>query len=160
MGGGVDVGPRLVDLAVDGERRRVHRPVALDDVALAVDEDEIGRPDLAEAHAERVDPEPIGVLGIAAGQVAGDALVEPEAVEQPERRGHALLQVHALLVGRLELGELVGATIGHGCSSRWSQYVGDGAGVNSSHSRRISPAGSSTTATSRSSRQVARRSAS
>ena len=37
VGGGDDVGSGGVDLRVDGERRLVDRPVALDDLALVVD---------------------------------------------------------------------------------------------------------------------------
>ena len=59
-------------------------------------------PDLLEAHAERVDPEVVEQLGVAGRDVAGDALVEAEAAEQPERGGEALLAVAALLLDRLE----------------------------------------------------------
>ena len=72
--------------------------VALDDLAPVVHEDEVGHPDVAEVHAERVDPEVVEVLGVAGGDVAGDALVEPEAGEEPERGGQALLAVQALVV--------------------------------------------------------------
>ena len=60
--------------------------VALDDLALVVDEEQVGHPDVAEVHAERVDPEVVEQLGVAGGDVAGDALVEPELAEQAERR--------------------------------------------------------------------------
>jgi hypothetical protein len=41
MARGVDVGPRLVDLAVDGEGRGIDGLVADDNVAGFVDEDEV-----------------------------------------------------------------------------------------------------------------------
>ena len=44
--GGDHVGTRRVHLRVDREGGAVHRPVALDDVALVVDEDEVGDADL------------------------------------------------------------------------------------------------------------------
>ena len=51
-------------------------------------------------HAERVDPEVVGQLGVAGGDVPGDALVEAERAEQPERGGQPLLAVQALVVDR------------------------------------------------------------
>ena len=115
VGGGLDVGPGRVHLRVDGEGGHVHRPVALDDLALVVHEDEVGRPDEPEGHAEGVHPEAVGALGVAGGEVAGHALVEAEAVEQPEGGGHALLDVRALLVGRGELGQACAGRVGrHG----------------------------------------------
>ena len=43
-------------------------------------------PHVTEAQAERVDPEVVGELGIAHGDVAGDALPETESAEDPQRR--------------------------------------------------------------------------
>ena len=86
VGGRDHVGPGGVDLRVDRERGAVDRRVALDDLALVVDQDQVGDPDVAEVHAERVDPEVVEVLGVAGRDVAGDALVEAEPAEQPERR--------------------------------------------------------------------------
>lgn len=40
-------------------------------------------------HAERIDPEPVGTLGVARGDVPRHALVEAESGEQPERSGEA-----------------------------------------------------------------------
>ena len=55
------------------------------------------------------------MLGVARGDVAGDALVEPELAEQAERRGEALLAVQALLLDGVELREEgeVGKRCGH-----------------------------------------------
>ena len=72
--------------------------------------------------AERVDPEQLGVLGVAPGQVAGHALVEPELVEEAEGGGHPLLHVGALLVGRVERREVVGTAVGHR-ALRWSAVL-------------------------------------
>ena len=104
VGGGDDVGPGGVHLGVDGEGGRVDRVVALDHLALVVHEDEVGHPDVAEVHAERVDPEVVGELGVPGGDVAGHALVEPEAGEEPERGRQALLAVQALVLDRCEDG--------------------------------------------------------
>ena len=71
--------------------------------------------DQLEVHAERVDPEVVGPLGVAGGDVAGHALVEAEPPEDPERRGEALLAVQALrgLVRELENGIVGLAGRGH-----------------------------------------------
>src|SRR5690606_37533637 len=107
---------------------------------------------------ERVDPEQVGVLGVAAGQVAGDTLVEAELVEQAEGRGHPLLEVGAGFFRRRVLGETVGAAGSHGAlrgrrSTRpvYEMGVPGAAGPAtaglqiSSHSCRSSLSGSSTT---------------
>ena len=109
--GGHHVGAGGVDLRVDHERGRVHRPGALDDLAPVVHEQEVLHPDLLEVHAERVDPEVVEQLGVAGGDVAGRALVEAEVPEQPERGGEPLLAVPALVVH-------VGRTSGTRCGVR------------------------------------------
>ena len=45
-------------------------------------------------------------LGVAGGDVAGDALVEAELAEQPEAGGEALLAVQALLLDGVELRQV------------------------------------------------------
>ena len=52
--------------------------------------------------AERVDPEVVGELGVAHGDVAGDAFAEPEAPEDAQRAGQLLLAVEPLVLDRLE----------------------------------------------------------
>ena len=84
VGRGHHVGPGRVDLGVDGEGGRVDRAVALHDVALVVDQDQVGHRDLAEVDGERVDPEEVRVLRVPGRDVAGHALVEAELREQPE----------------------------------------------------------------------------
>ena len=98
VGGGDDVGPGLVDRRVEHEGGPVHRLVAVDDVAVVVDEDEVADAHVAEAEAERVDPEVVGELGVADRDVAGDALAEAEAAEDAQRAGELLLAVEALLL--------------------------------------------------------------
>ncbi len=89
-----------VHLRVDGERGRVQRPVPLDDRAVVPHQQQVADADVTEVHAERIDPEVVGQLGIARGDVARDALVEPEAAEQTERRRQVLFAVQALLFDR------------------------------------------------------------
>ena len=48
--------------------------------------------------AERVDPEVVGELGVAHGDVPGDALAEAEPAEDAQRAGELLLAVQALLL--------------------------------------------------------------
>ena len=102
VGGGDDVGPGLVDRRVDHERGPVDRLAAVDDVAVVVDEDQVADAHVAEAEAERVDPEVVGELGVAHGDVAGDALAEAEAAEDAQRAGELLLAVEALLLDGVE----------------------------------------------------------
>ena len=85
-----------------------------DDRAVVVDAHQVGDRDQAEVDAERVQPEPVGELGVAHGDVAGHALAEPEATEQPERGGEALLAVDALLGRVVERRQLVGERLGVG----------------------------------------------
>jgi hypothetical protein len=105
---GDDVGPGRVDLRVDRERSLVDRGVALDHLAAVVDADQVVDADHLEVHPERVDPEPVRVLRVADGDVAGHALVEPEPPEQAERGGEALLQVESVLLDVRELGDEAG----------------------------------------------------
>src|SRR5438874_4397364 len=91
---------------MDDERGLVDRRVALDDVALVVDEQQVGDADVAEARAEGVHPEVVEALRVARRDVAGHALVEAETPEQPERGSEALLAVEALLLDRRELRQV------------------------------------------------------
>ena len=107
MGGGDHIWTRRVDLRVDHERRAIERPVALDDLAQIVHEDEVLDPDVLEVHPQRVHPEMVEAFGIACGDVSGDALVEPETTEQPKRGGEALLAMPALVLGACVLRKRV-----------------------------------------------------
>ena len=113
VGGGHDVGPGGVDLGVDGEGGAVDRPVALDDLALVVEQHQVADPDVGEGLAERVDPEVVGQLRVAGGDVPGDALLVAEVGEEPEGGGQALLAVEALLLHGLEDGRVGKAELGH-----------------------------------------------
>ena len=97
-----DVGTRPVDLGVDRERRRVHRAVTGEQVAVEVDEQQVGRAEVAPAPAERVHPELVRELRVADGDVAGDPVVVPELREQPVRDRQVALAVGALLLDRRE----------------------------------------------------------
>ncbi len=83
-----------------------------------VHEDEVRRPDVAEVHAEGVHPEAVLALGVAGGDVAGHALVEPEPGEQPEAGGEALLAVLALLLDGGERRREGHLQLGHGTDLR------------------------------------------
>jgi len=100
MGSTDDVGPRRVHLRVDGERSGVERPVALDDRPVVADQEKVTDLDVAEVHAERIHPEVIRALGIASGDVSGDALVEAEPTEETERGRQVLLAMQSFLFDR------------------------------------------------------------
>ena len=98
MRGGVDVGPRLMQPRVDREGSAVQEVdlAMLDDVAFVIDAHQIGDADVAKRNAGGVQPEMIGILGIAHRNVASAAEIEAELPEQPERGGEPLLAVEAL----------------------------------------------------------------
>ena len=52
-----------------------------------------------------IDPEVVEELGVAGGDVTGDALVEPEVPEQAEGGGEALFAVPALVLDVVERGK-------------------------------------------------------
>ena len=78
MGGGDRVGPRGVDARMNDEGGGVDRIAALDDVPFMVAADQVRDLDLTEMDAERIDPERVGKLRIARGDVSGDSFVEAE----------------------------------------------------------------------------------
>jgi len=96
VGGGDRVGPRRVNARMNDEGGRIDRIIAFDDVAAVVAADEVRDLDLAEMHAERIDPERVGKLGVARGDVSGDPLVEAEFREQSEARRQFLLAMQPL----------------------------------------------------------------
>ena len=144
---GDDVGPRRVDRRVDHERRPVHRTPAVDDLPVVVDEDEVADLHVAEALDERVDPEVVRELGVAHGDVSGDALAEAAAAEDAQRTGELLLAVEALLLdggerrrpgeadlpGRqLHAVDRSGAGLGDGHASQVTAELVDGAPIRGS----------------------------
>jgi hypothetical protein len=94
--------PRLVDLIVNRKGRDVDRSRTFDDIAVLIDTDEVGGFDLAETHAERIDPERVGELRVARRDVACDPFAEAERGEDAEAAGKALLAVLPLLGGSAE----------------------------------------------------------
>ncbi len=112
VGGSHHVGTRLVQRRVDREGGGVDPAVTLDDLALRVHEDEVRHRDVTEGHAERVHPEVVEALGVARGDVPGDALLEPELGEETETGGEALLAVLALLLGGVVLREVPAGVAG------------------------------------------------
>ena len=89
--GGHDVGPCLVEFAVDRKRRSVDGSVADDDITIVVDADEVAHGHQLEVVAERVDPEAVGELGVANSDVACHTLCEMEATHGAQPTGEALL---------------------------------------------------------------------
>ena len=87
---------------MDGECRFVHRQNAFDHVAAVIHAEQVGHLDMAEMHAERIDPESVGELGITRRDVTGHALVKTKARKQPELRGQHLFAVQAFF---LHIGE-------------------------------------------------------
>ena len=73
---------------------------------------------MAERHPERVHPEVVEALGVARGDVTGDALLEAELPEDAEAGGEALLAVLALLLQRVVLRQVPALVsrgrLGHG----------------------------------------------
>ncbi len=107
MRSGDHVGAGGMDGCVDDERGSVDRLGAVDDVAVVVDEDQVALLDVAEAHAERVHPEHVGILGVAYRDVSGDAFGEPEPSERAQRPGEVGLAVVALVLDVVELRDAV-----------------------------------------------------
>jgi hypothetical protein len=104
VSGGDDVLAGGVDARVDGESGEIDFRAAFDDIASVIYENEIGSANLAEVHAKGIDPEMIEPLGIAGGDVAGDAFIEAEAREEAKRGGEALFAMAALFGGRCKDG--------------------------------------------------------
>ena len=102
VGRGDDVGPRGVDGRVDDERRAIDRALALDDLAVVVDENQVRDADVAEVHPEGVDPEVVEQFGVARRDVPGDAFGEAELAEDAQRAGESLLAVLAFGLDRVE----------------------------------------------------------
>lgn len=98
VAGGVDIRPGLVDGTVDGEGRSVDGLAALRDPALLIDQDQIRHLDLAEVHAQRVQPEVIREYGVPDTDVSSDALVVAAVGEYAEGRREVLFAVMALFL--------------------------------------------------------------
>jgi hypothetical protein len=97
--GGNDVGARGVNTRVNGEGGEIDFRTAFDDSASVIYKNKVGSANLAEVHAKGIHPEMIEPLGIARGNVAGDAFIKTEAREEAKSGGEALLAMATLLGG-------------------------------------------------------------
>jgi hypothetical protein len=93
---GDDVGPRGVHGRVDHEGRAIHRALAFDDLTLVVDENQIGDSDVAEVHAEGVDPEVVQQFGVPGRDVPGHALGKAQLAKDAQCASQTLLAVLSL----------------------------------------------------------------
>ena len=84
---------------VNGEGGEIDFGAAFDDFAGMIHQNQIGSANLAEVHAKGIHPEMIEALGIARGDVAGDAFVKAEPREEAKGGGEALFAVAALFGG-------------------------------------------------------------
>ena len=80
--------------------------IAFDDGALVIHTDEIGHGHQLEVEPERVHPEPVGVLGIADGDMPGDPLGQAETTHDAQARRQPLLAVESF---GLEVDVLLGS---------------------------------------------------
>ena len=96
----------LVDGRVDHVRRGIQQSAraAVNHLAGVVDQDQVTLLDQREGHAERVDPEGVGVDGVAERDVAGHAFVKAQFAEDAEGEREAAFEVFALGVLVLEFG--------------------------------------------------------
>src|SRR5438046_2404863 len=120
MGGGNHFGTRGMNSGMDRERRSIDRLIPLDHLALFVNQDQVRNPKLSEVEAKGIDPETFRVLGVADGDMAGNALVKTEPGEQAERGGEPLLAMAALF---LEGGKSRGRREVFGSSRSFSHMV-------------------------------------
>src|SRR3984893_4073806 len=85
-----------VHTGMDREGRSIHRVFSFHDLALMIHKNQIPGANLAEMHADRIDPEMIEFFGIAGGDMSRDAFVEPKTREKPEGSGEHSLAVQSL----------------------------------------------------------------
>ena len=88
-----------VNAGVNGKRGEIDLRVAFHNLAGMIHENQVGDTNSTEVQAERVHPETIGPLGIARGDVAGDAFVEAELGKEAKGSGEAFLAMTALFGG-------------------------------------------------------------
>lgn len=93
------VGAGGVNARVNGKRGKIHFRVAFDHSTGVIHEDQIGDANLAEMQTEGIDPKTIEALGIARGDVAGDAFVKTIFSEEAKGGGEAFFAMAALLGG-------------------------------------------------------------
>src|SRR5258706_15403349 len=85
---------------MDGEAGRIGPTNPGNHRALGIHQQQVADPDVSEVDTERVDPEALGMLGVAGGDVPAGTVVEAEPGEQPQGRGELLQPVPALLLSR------------------------------------------------------------
>src|SRR5689334_6005903 len=98
------VRPRPMDARVNRERSGIDRIIALDHLARFIDQNEIRRANMSEVHAERIHPKARRELGVARGDMPGDAFVESESREESEGCREALFTMPPLLGERSKDG--------------------------------------------------------
>ena len=100
--GGDNVGTRSVNTGVNGERSEIDFRLAFDNLAGVIHQNQVRYANPAEMQTEGIDPETIEALGIARGDVSGDAFVETIFGEEAKRGGQAFLAMATLFGGRME----------------------------------------------------------
>ena len=93
------VRPRGVHLRVDGKSRSIYRIISFDYIAAMIHQNQIGRANLAEVHAERIHPEMVELLRIARRDVPGNSFIESETRKEPKCGGQHPLAMQPFLCG-------------------------------------------------------------
>src|ERR1700735_657217 len=91
------VGARRVHLRVDGKSRGIDGIFSLDNFAVVIHQNQVGRFYLAKVHSERVHPEMVELFRIARSDMTGYSFVESELRKKPKRGGQHLFAMTALL---------------------------------------------------------------
>lgn len=108
-----DVGARRVNSRVDRERGRIDRPIANDDLATVVHQQQVADFDLRKVHAVRIHPEMIEQFWVASGDVASGTFTEAHASKDAEGGSKMLFSVLPLLFSGRERGHLWAWLHGH-----------------------------------------------
>ena len=117
MRGAHHIGPRCMDLRMNGKSGLVKGLVPFDDLAVMTHQHEVTHPNMAEMHAEGIDPKVVSQLGVTGRDVSGHSLIEPELGEQPEPCSEHLLAVQTFVGQRTflrpqDIGNGAGSKIG------------------------------------------------
>src|SRR5437870_3798894 len=99
VGSGNHVRPSGVDAGMNRKSGEIDFSMAFDDFAGVIHQNQVGGANPAEVQAKRIHPEMIEALGVACGDVAGDAFVKTEFGEEAKSASEALLAVAALFGG-------------------------------------------------------------
>ena len=103
MGCRDDVGPGLVQFAVNGECGKINRPVTDDHIALVIDANEIANGHQFEIVAERIHPKPVRVFRVAHGDVTGNPLSKVQPAHRAQTGGQPLFAMQAFCFDIFEL---------------------------------------------------------